>query len=302
MIYTVTLNPSLDYVVSVKNFVKGKINRSEKEIIYPGGKGINVSIVLKNLGFKSVLYGFTAGFTGCEIERLAKDYGCETDFIKIEKGLSRINVKIRHPEETDINCSGPMVEERYVKLLLEKLKGLTKDDILVLSGSIPKTLSQDIYESIIHNIDGKGVKVIVDAENQLLINCLKYKPFLIKPNNIELGEIFNTKINTQKDAVFYAKKLQKLGAVNVLVSMAENGAVLIDEYDMVHMGKAPEGELINSVGAGDSMVAGFIAGYIETDNYEKAFFKGLCAGSATAFSPWLAQSEDILNLLNTRPV
>ncbi len=297
MIYTVTFNPSLDYVINVKKFTKGDVNRSEKETIYPGGKGINVSIVLKNIGYDSILLGFTAGFTGNEIKRLVKDYGCKTDFIEIEKGFSRINVKIRHSEETDINCSGPLIEEKHIKLLFEKLNFLNKNDTLILAGSIPNTLPSDIYEKIMKHLSEKNINIIVDAEKQLLANCLKYKPFLVKPNNIELGEIFNTKIKTQEEAICYAKQMQKLGAVNVLVSMGESGAILIDEYEKTHIAKPPKGLLVNSVGAGDSMVAGFIAGFIETKDYEKAFRKSICAGSATAFSPWLATGEEISNLI-----
>ena len=300
MIYTVTFNPSLDYVINVKNFTEGEVNRSEKETIYPGGKGINVSIVLKNIGYDSVLLGFTAGFTGNEIKRLVKAYGCKTDFIEIDEGFSRINVKIRHSEETDINCSGPLIDEKHIKLLFEKLNYLNEDDTLILAGSIPNTLPSDIYEKIMKQLSKKNINIIVDAEKQLLVNCLKYKPFLIKPNNVELGEIFNTKIKTPEEAICYAKQLQKLGAVNVLVSMGEDGAILIDEHEKTHASKPPKGLLVNSVGAGDSMVAGFIAGFIETKDYEKAFEKSICAGSAKAFSHWLASGEEISNLIKSR--
>lgn len=293
MIYTVTFNPSIDYIVNVEELLEGEVNRSTREIIYPGGKGINVSIVLKNLGYESTALGFTAGFTGREIERLLRQCGCNTDFIEIENDYSRINMKIKYTYETDINGCGPEIKDEHIEKLFEKLSHLSSGDTLVLAGSIPNTLPCDIYEQIMQRIDRKGIEVVVDATKELLVNCLKYKPFLIKPNNIELGEIFNTDIKTSESAVFYAKKLKEMGAANVIISMADSGAVLVDERGTVHTMNAPEGRLVNSVGAGDSMVAGFIAGYKGSKVYETAFKMGIAAGSATAFSQWLASGEDI---------
>lgn len=297
MIYTVTFNPSLDYVVKVDSFTLGRVNRTVQEDMYPGGKGINVSIVLKNLGIDSKALGFTAGFTGEEIERRVKTFGCESDFIRLKDGLSRINLKLRSDEESEINGGGPEIDKLSLEELYNKLDKLTKDDILVLAGSIPNSLPEDIYEKIMERMQGRGIKIIVDATRDLLVNVLKYKPFLIKPNNHELGEIFNVELKTDDEIIHYAKKLQERGAENVLISMAGDGAILITKDGEVHKSGVPKGEVKNSVGAGDSMVAGFIAGYLSENNLNEAFKMGVATGSATAFSEGLATKDEILKLL-----
>lgn len=297
MIYTVTFNPALDYVVRMKELTLGQVNRTQHEEIYPGGKGINVSVVLKNLGFGSRALGFTAGFIGKQIQRMVEAFGCETDFIDIPNGLSRINVKMKAEKETEINGQGPEITQNDICILYEKLEQLRGDDILVLAGSIPNTLPADIYEIILKRLSDKKIRSVVDATGDLLLNVLKYRPFLIKPNNHELGEIFDTELYSKDEIVFYAKKLQQLGARNVLISMAGEGAVLLDETGGVHHSLPPEGKVVNSVGAGDSMVAGFLAGYLEKQDYEYAFQMGLCTGSASAFSEWLAVREDVLKLM-----
>lgn len=293
MIYTITFNPSLDYVIQVDNFKPGIINKTKFEEILPGGKGINVSIVLSNLGHESTALGFMAGFTGKEIEHKLEDFGAKTDFIHVKNGLSRINVKMKSNEETEINGMGPDIQPEDIQELFHKLEKLTKEDILVISGSIPSTLPDDMYEQIMEKVQDKHIKVVVDATNNLLMNVLKYKPFLIKPNNHELGEIFHVELNTREEVIPYAKKLQEMGAQNVLISMAGEGAVFIGDDNKVLQSKAPKGTVINSVGAGDSMVAGFLAGYIETQDYPKAFINGLCCGSASAFNVGLATKEDV---------
>lgn len=298
MIYTVTFNPSLDYVVKMHGLEPGRVNRTESEEIYPGGKGINVSIVLKNLGFDSQPLGFSAGFTGREIEGLLEECGCMPDFIPISEGLSRINVKIKAGEETEINGQGPDIMPCHLEQLYVKLDTLTKHDILVLAGSIPNTLPEDVYEKIMARLDGRGIRVVVDATRDLLLNVLKYHPFLIKPNNHELAEMFGVELHSNDDVAAYAKKLQEMGACNVLVSMAGDGAILIDENGNRHESLPPKGKVVNSVGAGDSMVAGFLAGYLKTRDYGYAFQMGLCTGSASAFQEWLAQSGDVMSLMN----
>lgn len=300
MIYTVTFNPSLDYIIRVKDFFVGTINKTYYENILPGGKGINVSIVLSNLGHENTALGYTAGFTGKEIEQRMKVYGCTTDFIQVEKGLSRINIKMKSNEETEINGQGPNITEDNIEELYRKLDNIKDGDILVISGSIPSFLPDDIYERIMQRQIEKQVKIIVDATNNLLRKVLKYHPFLIKPNHHELGELFNTTLSTQEEVIPYAKKLQEMGAINVLVSMAGKGAVLIDEHGEVHRSEAPKGTVINSVGAGDSMVAGFISGYLESNkDYAQAFIKGICCGSASAFSENLATKEEVEELLQS---
>lgn len=299
MIYTVTFNPSLDYIVRVKNFKPGVINRTYYENILPGGKGINVSIVLSNLGHDSVALGFMAGFTGQDIEDLMKGFGCGTDFIEVREGLSRINLKMKSDEETEINGQGPKITEEDLQKLYEKLDTLKAGDILIISGSVPNTLPQDVYERITERLDGKGIRIIVDAERDLLTKVLKYHPWLIKPNNHELGAIYGVELNTQDEVIPYAKKLQEEGAQNVLISMAGAGAVFISESGEVFKSPAPKGTLVNSVGAGDSMVAGFVAGYLETQDFHKAFRMGLATGSASAFSPDLATRPEVEALLKT---
>jgi 1-phosphofructokinase len=259
MIYTVTFNPSLDYIVSVDNFTLGRVNRTTDELMFPGGKGINVSMVLKNLGYDSVALGFMAGFTGNEIIRMLDERGVISDFIHVEKGLSRINVKLRSNEESEINGQGPAIDADAISKLYGKLDKLQDGDVLVLAGSIPDVMSRNTYMDIMKRLNGRGVKVVVDATKDLLVNVLEYKPFLVKPNNHELGEIYGVTLNTRDEVVPYAKRMQEAGARNVLISMAGEGAELLDEQGEVHMSEAPKGKVVNSVGAGDSMVAGFIA-------------------------------------------
>ena len=299
MIYTVTFNPALDYIVNMDNLKLGETNRSTSEMILSGGKGINVSIVLKNLGFDNVALGFVAGFTGEEIENGTRKLGITTDFIHLKEGLSRINVKLKASEETEVNGTGPIISEDELNALYGKLENLKKDDILVLAGSVPNTLPQDIYEKIMEMLQDKGIKIVVDATKDLLLNVLKYKPFLIKPNNHELSEIFGVEIKTEQEIIDYAKKLQDKGARNVLVSRAGDGAILIAENGDIYKSPAPKGKVVNSVGAGDSMVAGFIAGYLKNNSYEEAFKTGVASGSASAFSKYLAKKEEIIEILNT---
>lgn len=296
MIYTVTFNPALDYVVRVDHFALGEVNRTEQERIYYGGKGLNVSAVLSTLGYGNTALGFVAGFTGDEIERGVKGLGFRSDFIRVEKGLSRINVKLKSQEETEINGMGPEITGEDVTQLFEKLDRLTAGDVLVLSGSIPKSINDDIYERIMESLDGRGVRIVVDATKDLLINVLPYHPFLIKPNNHELGEMFGVTLHGPEEIIDYGKRLQKKGARNVLISMAGDGAILITEEEEVFRMGVPKGTVKNSVGAGDSMVAGFIAGYLENGCFEHALRLGSAAGSASAFSEGLAGKEDIMRL------
>ena len=296
MIYTVTFNPSLDYVIQVDKLVPGEINRTTHEAVYPGGKGNNVSVILSNLGHSSKALGFTAGFTGEALENMLKEFGCDTAFIRLPEGSTRINVKINAGEETEINGQGPVITEEAQQALFEQLDALKKEDILVLAGSIPNTLPSDIYERILEHLQGRGIHFVVDATKELLLKVLKYHPFLIKPNNHELGEMFGVTLKTRDEIVTYAKKLQEMGAENVLVSMAGDGAILLTEDGIIYKAKPPKGKVLNSVGAGDSMVAGFIAGYLKTGDYEEALKLGTAAGSATAFSDDLASGEYIQKL------
>ena len=293
MIYTVTFNPALDYVVFIDDLKLGDVNRSTRESIFYGGKGINVSTILNTLGLETTALGFVAGFTGKAIEDGLAAQGIHTDFIHLPEGNSRINVKVKHGDETEINGQGPVITEEAINELFAKLATLTKEDILVLAGSIPNKLPEDIYEKILARLESKGIRVVVDATKDLLLNVLKYHPFLIKPNNHELGEMFGIVCKTDEDIVHYAKKLQEKGAVNVLISMAGDGAILITEDGQnIKMG-TPKGKVVNSVGAGDSMVAGFMAGWLEKQDYEYAFHMGMAAGSASAFSENLATEEEI---------
>ena len=296
MIYTVTFNPSLDYIVSVNDFQLGLTNRTDSELILPGGKGINVSTILMNLGIDSTAFGFAAGFTGEEIIREVEAMGIRSDFIKIDSGISRINLKLKNIDGTEINGSGPEISEEKIEELLRKLDILGEGDILVLAGSIPASMPADMYSTIMERLQHKNVAFIVDATKDLLINVLKYKPFLIKPNNHELGELFDVKLTTREEVIPYGKKLQKQGARNVLISMAGEGAVLVAEDGSVYEAPAPKGTLVNAVGAGDSMVAGFTAGWIEKKDYRHAFYMGVSAGSASAFSEYLATKEEIMDL------
>lgn len=296
MIYTVTFNPSLDYIVSVNDFQLGLTNRTDSELILPGGKGINVSTILMNLGIDSTAFGFAAGFTGEEIIREVEAMGIRSDFIKIDSGISRINLKLKNIDGTEINGSGPEISEEKIEELLRKLDILGEGDILVLAGSIPASMPADMYSTIMERLQHKNVTFIVDATKDLLINVLKYKPFLIKPNNHELGELFDVKLTTREEVIPYGKKLQKQGARNVLIYMAGEGAVLVAEDGSVYEAPAPKGTLVNAVGAGDSMVAGFTAGWIEKKDYRHAFYMGVSAGSASAFSEYLATKEEIMDL------
>ena len=298
MIYTVTFNPSLDYIVSVDDFKLGLTNRTSSELILPGGKGTNVSTVLKNLGFESTALGFVAGFTGNEIVKRLNDMGIKSDFISIENGISRINLKLKSIDGTEINGAGPDISEEKVNELMDKLNQLKEGDVLVLAGSIPSSMSDNIYRDIMADLKDRGVMIVVDATKDLLLNVLEYHPFLIKPNNHELGEIFDVKLTTREEVIPYGRKLQEKGARNVLVSMAGEGAVLIAEDGQVFDAPAPKGKLINGVGAGDSMVAGFVAGWIENQDYEYAFHMGVASGSASAFSENLATKEEIINVYN----
>lgn len=299
MIYTVTFNPSLDYIVRMDHFATGTINRVSYEQILAGGKGINVSIVLKNLGHESTTLGFVAGFTGAAIGGMLTEMGVTHDFVQLEKGFSRINVKAKAENETEINGQGPDISEAKQEELFTKLDALGEGDTLVLAGSIPRTLPDDIYERIMARLAGRGVRIVVDAEKNLLLNVLKYHPFLIKPNNHELGAMFGVELTTDAEILTYAKKLQEKGAENVLISMAGDGAILLTADGRSYKSPAPKGHLVNSVGAGDSMVAGFLTGVIETDDLEKAFYFGVATGSASAFSENLATRPEVEALLKT---
>ena len=293
MICTVTFNPSLDYIVSVEDFKLGLTNRTSSELMLPGGKGINVSTVLMNLGIENTALGFMAGFVGDEIVRKLEEMGVRSDFIRIPEGVSRINLKLKSIDGTEINGMGPEISAEKVQELMKKLDTLKAGDVLFLAGSIPSSMPDDMYEKIMARLDGKGVMIVVDATRDLLVNVLKYHPFLVKPNNHELGEIFGVELKTRQDVIPYGKKLQEKGARNVLISMAGEGAVLVAEDGQVFEKPAPKGILVNSVGAGDSMVAGFMAGWMEKQNYEHAFHMGISAGSASAFSENLATKEEI---------
>ena len=296
MVYTVTFNPAIDYVVHTGEMKFGKTNRSEREEIYFGGKGINVSIVLREIGIGSKALGFIAGFTGEAIEKGLVDMGINTDFVRLNQGNSRINVKIKSMEETEINGQGPDIDSEAITALFQKLDNITDGDTLILAGSIPSSLPADIYQRILERLSGKKIKAVVDATNELLLNVLQYKPFLVKPNNHELGEMFGVELKNDEDIEKYARKLQEMGAVNVLISMAGDGAMLIDEYGKLHRCGVCKGTVKNSVGAGDSMVAGFTAGSLQGDYALKL---GTAAGGATAFLDGLATKEKIEELLKT---
>ena len=296
MIYTVTLNPALDYVMKVGTLQSDDVNRSNEEALYYGGKGINVSVILTRLGIKNKALGFIAGFTGNELERMLRADGINCDFIRLQSGSTRINVKIKADTELDINAQGPDVTETDINNLLDKLDEIKSGDYLVLAGSVPKTVPEDIYERILQRLNGKGVNFIVDATGSLLLNVLKYEPFLVKPNHHELGDLFGVTAKTDEEIETYAKKLQKTGARNVLVSRSEDGAMLVDESGGVQKIGNAEGRLINSVGCGDSMVAGFIAGYMNNNDYSHALRFGTACGNATAYSEGLAEKEEIYRI------
>lgn len=301
MIYTVTFNPSLDYIITTDTLTLGEINRATSELILSGGKGINVSTVLNHLGVENIALGFVAGFTGEEIENGFQRSGGKSDFIHLEKGLSRINVKIKAKEETEINGMGPEISEKELQQLFTKLDTLQAEDILILAGSVPTSLPQDIYQKIMARLQSKGIKIIVDATKDLLVNVMKYHPFLIKPNNHELGEIFGVTLKEKEEIITYAKKLQQMGdnQVNILVSMAGDGAIFVGTNGEIYQTPAPKGTVVNSVGAGDSMVAGFTAGYLKHHSLEDAFYMGVATGSASAFSKYLATKEEVEKILHS---
>ena len=298
MIYTVTLNPAIDYIINMDNPIIGAINRSESEHIFCGGKGINVSLALKELGVESIATGFIAGFTGKQIESELEKSGIKTDFVELEDGYSRINVKIRADEETDINTTGPEISDFDLHLLYKKLEKIQKNDVLILSGSIPKNADDNIYAKIISKVVKSGAMIVVDSSSKKLLSTLQYEPFLIKPNVAELCETFNCKINSLHDIEKYAIKLKNSGAQNVLISMGEKGSVLLTKTNQVIVQSPPDGNVKNSVGAGDSMVAGFVAGYLKTKDYKYALKLATACGSATAFSEGLGNKEEIIKMLN----
>ena len=302
MIYTITFNPALDYITQVENFKTGEINRTKTETILPGGKGLNVSIVLKNLEIENTALGFVAGFTGEELIQKMESQGVKTDFVKVEKGITRINIKIssineKKVEETALNGMGPQITKNDIEVLFEKIEKMSTKDVVILSGSIPKNIDNDIYEKICKKLNEKGITFIVDSTQELLMNVLKYNPFLIKPNKEELEETLNCKISTKEDIIDAAKKLKEMGAQNVLVSLGNDGALLLTKDNNTYYSKAPRGQVVSTVGSGDSMVAGFLAGYYQTQNYEHALKTGVAAGSASAFSVELATKEDVDLLL-----
>ncbi len=298
MVYTVTFNPSLDYIVRMDDFKSGMVNRTVSETIYPGGKGINVSIILSNLGIENTALGFVAGFTGDEIVRSVAQTGCNAKFIKVEEGFSRINVKIKSSEESEINGKGPVITSSDVEKLFDMLSDIKDGDTLVMAGSIPSTLPDSMYMDVLERLKNKDLRIVVDATGKLLKNVLPYKPFLIKPNNHEMEEIFETKIESEEELISYGKKLQQMGARNVLISRAGDGSILISEDGDVIIEGVAKGKVLNSVGAGDSMVAGFIAGYTQKQDYGYALKLGTASGGATAFSDGLATREKILEVLN----
>lgn len=298
MIYTVTLNPSIDYIVRLDELKTGITNRTTSEEYYIGGKGINVSCVLSELGIKSTALGFVAGFTGEAIEKGLKNPKITADFITLKSGISRINIKIKAGEETEINCQGPHIDEEELLNLFDKIDNIQSGDTLIVAGNIPNTLPDDVYERILERLEGKDVRIVVDATKKLLVNSLKYKPFLIKPNRQELSEIFDTTVKTESDVVKYAQELQKMGAKNVLVSLGGDGALLVDEFGKVHKEGVIKGyKVLNTVGSGDSMVAGFVAGCIDKNDYAYALKLGSACGNATAFLNGLATKEKIEELL-----
>ena len=298
MIFTVTLNPSLDYIVRVDEMRLGTINRTNYEQLLPGGKGINVSIVLGNLGHPSRALGFSAGVTGVALEKLLADAGVDADLVHVKEGFTRINAKVKAVEETELNGQGPRIAPEDVDALFSKLDVLGQDDTLVISGSVPNTLPSDMYEQVMERLAGRGVRIVVDAERDLLTRVLPYRPFLVKPNNHELGDIFGVTLKTRDEVVPYARRMQEMGAQNVLVSMAGEGGVLVAADGQVYQSPAAKGTVVNSVGAGDSCVAGFLAGLMETGSYQTAFRMGLAAGSASACSDHLATRPEVEDLMS----
>lgn len=296
MVYTVTFNPALDYVMNVEKLSTDDINRTESEELYYGGKGINVSAILSRLNIPTIALGFTAGFTGKKLREMMDDDGIKNDFTELNSGFTRINVKVKFGKELDINANGPEITADKIKELFLKLKKLNDGDYLVLAGSVPASLPDDLYSKILEELSGKNINIVVDTTGNQLLNVLKYKPFLIKPNHHELGEIFGQEMDTTEKITEYAKKLQDMGAINVLVSRGGDGAVLVDGNGTVHPAAAVEGTLVNSVGCGDSMVAGFIAGYITNKSYSEALKLSVASSAATAFSKELAKADEIYKI------
>lgn len=295
MVYTVTFNPALDYVVFVNNMKFRAVNRIEKELVQAGGKGINVSMVLAELGVKSKAMGFVAGFTGAAIEQSVAEHGIETDFVHLDSGLSRINIKLKSDGETELNANGPVISDMALKELFERFEKLSEGDILVLAGSVPNSLPQDIYQMILEYVSAKKVRTVVDASGELLTNTLKYRPYLIKPNLDELAGIFGERPDSKEEILEYATQLQEMGAQNVLVSMAGDGSLLLDAQGEVFYCAACEGTVVNSVGAGDAMVAGFVSGMLDNDvDQEYALLLGTAAGGATAFTEGMADKTQII--------
>lgn len=297
MIYTVTLNPSIDYIIELHQFIEGDINRTVKEDYVFGGKGINVSTMLQHLGMSSCALGFCAGFSGEALEKGVKEYGIQPDFVHVKDGFTRINVKMKTSKESEINGQGPCIKEQDLQAFFQKLDKLKEGDILVLSGNVPSSIPQSIYADIMKKVENLHIRIIVDATGDSLQNVLPYHPFLIKPNHVELAEMFQVEINSKEDIIYYAKKLHELGAVNVLISMAEKGAILISEDAKVYEACSPKGSVVNSVGAGDSMVAGFLYGYMQHKSYEEALRYGIACGSASAFCKGIAKKESVMLLL-----
>ena len=297
MIYTVTFNPSIDYIVSMEEFSLGKTNRTTDEKMYPGGKGINVSTVLTNFGIANIALGFIAGFTGDEIHRLSREHGILCDFIKLPSGNNRINIKLKDFEGTEINGSGPAIPDKELETLLSQIDRLKDGDYLVLAGSIPTTLPSNIYQIILDNLKEKDIKIVVDATKDLLMNTLSYSPFLIKPNKSELEEALDITINSKDDAIRYARYLQRFGARNVIVSLSGDGAIFVSEEGESFSSDVPPGKLVNAVGAGDSMIAGFLAGWENTKDYGHAFHMAVATGSASAFSEEFATKDAVEKLL-----
>jgi 1-phosphofructokinase len=298
VVYTITFNPALDYVINLDSIQTHDINRATSEEIYYGGKGINVSAILTRLGIENKALGFAAGFTGEKLVEMMNDDGINSDFIFLKNGFTRINVKMKADKEIDVNAAGPDISQEDIDKLMEKLNEIQSGDYLVLAGSIPSSLPNDIYESILKSLSSKGVNFVVDAEKDLLLNALKYKPFLVKPNHHELGDMFGVTTESDEDIEVYSKKLQEKGARNVVVSRAKDGAMLIDENQKAYKIGNIKGKLVNSVGCGDSMVAGFLAGYIEKKDYQYALKLGSACGNATAFSKELATKEEIIEVFN----
>ena len=297
MIYTLTFNPSLDYILNVREFAQGVVNRSFKDKYLPGGKGINVSVVLSDCGAATKALGFVGGFVGDEIVRLLKEQGVATDFVYLDDAVSRINVKIKSDSETEVNAQGPEITDIHLEQLYQKLENITDGDTLVLAGSVPKGINDNIYVDIMKRISAKNVKIVVDAEGDLLMNTLSFKPFLIKPNNFELSQIFGKELTDVDEIIECADKLREQGAQNVMVSLGGDGAVLVAADGCRYHSQAPVGKLINSTGAGDSSVAGFLYGYDKYNDYKKAFAYALCSGSACAFSENLPTKVEIEGIM-----